>query len=124
MIAMIAAWVIVRPNVGPTDRLLNEVQPKRLFNAELIRSVPPEIGLEEIWKASPLEPTCCTTGSDSPAAETTDRSCETVAGWTSVTSVRAPEVKSIPRFSPRAPIASAPTSRITPDIEKNHFDAP
>ena len=38
--------------------------------------------------------------------------------------IRVPEVKSIPRFSPRPPIASAPISRITPDIEKKYREAP
>ncbi len=30
----------------------------------------------------------------------------------------------MPRFRPLPPIASAPISRIVPDIEKNHFEAP
>ncbi len=30
----------------------------------------------------------------------------------------------MPKFSPLPPIASAPISRIVPDSEKNHFDAP
>ena len=38
--------------------------------------------------------------------------------------IRVPEVKSIPRFRPLPPIASAPTSRITPDIEKKYLEAP
>ena len=38
--------------------------------------------------------------------------------------MRVPDVKSMPKFSPLPPIESAPISRITPDIEKNHFDAP
>ena len=35
-----------------------------------------------------------------------------------------PDSKSIPNSRPLAPIASAQTSRSTPDIEKNHFDEP
>ena len=38
--------------------------------------------------------------------------------------IRVPEVKSIPRFSPRPPIASAPISRMTPDIVKKYREAP
>ena len=38
--------------------------------------------------------------------------------------MRVPDLKSMPRFRPLPPIASAPTSRIVPDSEKNHFDAP
>ena len=38
--------------------------------------------------------------------------------------MRVPDSKSMPKFRPLPPIASAPISRITPDIEKNHFDAP
>ncbi len=30
----------------------------------------------------------------------------------------------MPRFSPRPPMASAPISRITPDIEKKYLEAP
>ena len=30
----------------------------------------------------------------------------------------------MPRFRPRPPIASAPISRITPDIEKKYLEAP
>ena len=37
---------------------------------------------------------------------------------------RVPDSKSMPKFRPLPPMASAPMSRITPDIEKNHFDAP
>ena len=38
--------------------------------------------------------------------------------------IRVPDSKSMPKFRPLPPIASAQISRITPDIEKNHFDAP
>ena len=38
--------------------------------------------------------------------------------------IRVPDSKSMPKLMPLPAIASAPTSRITPDIEKNHFDAP
>ena len=38
--------------------------------------------------------------------------------------IRVPDLKSIPKFSPFPPIASAPIKRIVPDSEKNHFEAP
>ena len=38
--------------------------------------------------------------------------------------MRVPDLKSMPKFSPLPPIASAPISRIVPDSEKNHFEAP
>ena len=38
--------------------------------------------------------------------------------------MRVPALKSMPKFSPLPPIARAPISRIVPDSEKNHFEAP
>ena len=38
--------------------------------------------------------------------------------------MRVPDSKSMPKLMPLPAIASAPISRITPDTEKNHFDAP
>ena len=38
--------------------------------------------------------------------------------------MRVPDSKSIPKFRPLEAIASAQMSRITPDMEKNHFEAP
>ena len=35
-----------------------------------------------------------------------------------------PDLKSMPKFIPLPPIASAPIKRIVPDSEKNHFEAP
>ena len=35
-----------------------------------------------------------------------------------------PPVKSMPRFRPLPPIASAPISKIVPESEKNHLEAP
>src|SRR5262249_9783299 len=83
--------------------------------------------LAEIWKTlspSALFEVFWTTGETAPALLTTDATCCSLAGWVRLAVIRVPEVKSIPRFSPRPPIASAPISRITPDSEKNHFDAP
>ena len=52
------------------------------------------------------------------------RTWSSFAGCTSAVVIRVPDSKSMPKFRPLPPIASAPMSRITPDIEKNHFDAP
>jgi hypothetical protein len=38
--------------------------------------------------------------------------------------MRVPDLKLMPKFNPFPPIARAPTSRIVPDSEKNHFEAP
>ena len=38
--------------------------------------------------------------------------------------MRVPDSKSMPKLSPLAAIASAQTSRIMPDIEKNQREAP
>ena len=66
----------------------------------------------------PLPPIRCTVGLDAPALTATVDTCAEVAGRTSVVVTLLPDVKSIPSFSPRPPTASAPTSRITPDIVK------
>ena len=36
--------------------------------------------------------------------------------------IRVPDSKSMPNLIPSPAIASAPATRITPDIEKNHFE--
>ena len=51
-------------------------------------------------------------------------SCASLTGFTKAVWMRVPDLKSIPKFSPLPPIARAPTSRIVPDSEKNHRDAP
>jgi len=38
--------------------------------------------------------------------------------------MRVPDLKSMPKFRPLPPIASAPIKRMQPDSEKNHFEAP
>ena len=52
------------------------------------------------------------------------RTCCSVAFVGNSATRRVPEVKSSPRLSPLTPTASAPTSKITPENEKNHFEAP
>ena len=61
---------------------------------------------------------------DAPALVTTELTCGWVASGSSAAVIRVPEVKSIPRFRPRPPIASAPISRIVPDSEKKYLLAP
>ncbi len=63
-------------------------------------------------------------GSGIPSLVITERIWASLAGWTRLVVIRVPDVKSIPRWSPRPPMASAPTSRIMPDIEKKYLDAP
>ena len=38
--------------------------------------------------------------------------------------IRVPPSKSMPKFTPRPAMASAPISRMSPDIEKNQREAP
>ena len=59
-----------------------------------------------------------------PATPSASRTSSTVAVRSSGAVIRVPDSKSMPKLRPLPAIASAPISRITPDIEKNHFDAP
>src|SRR5690348_358674 len=119
MMAITALWATVRPNVGPIVRAWKlGTDPYLVANACLILLLPTDSGLDEIWNVVPLVPTAWTTGSWTPAALTIDWTADAVAGLASVASMRAPDVKSMPRFRPRPPIASAPMSRMTPDSEK------
>ena len=68
--------------------------------------------------------TFCTVGLTAPAELITERTCDSLAVWFRLAVIRVPEVKSIPRFRPLPPMASAPTRRITPDIEKKNLEAP
>src|SRR5450755_2164348 len=128
MIATSALLATVRPNVGPTDVLSNERTPKRSFSALCTFVTLPGCNcLAEIWKTlvpSALLETFWTSGLLAPAALTTELTCDALAGAFRLAVIRVPEVKSIPRFRPRPPTASAPISRITPDIEKKYLDAP
>ena len=75
--------------------------------------------LEEIWNVVALGADLLDLGVRGAGAELTiELTGAVLAGRCRCAVIRVPEVKSIPRFSPRPPIASAPISRITPDIEK------
>ena len=50
----------------------------------------------------------------------TERTPSSSAVRTSEVFIRVPDSKSMPKFRPLPPIASAPISRITPEAEKNH----
>ena len=81
----------------------------------------------EIWTTfwpSSLLSTVWILASANPAGAIASRTCSTVAGFSSAAVIRVPDSKSMPKLSPLPPIASAQISRIRPDIEKNHFDAP
>ena len=74
----------------------------------------PSSGLSTVWifaSPSPCEPRALRTSS-------------TLAERVSGAVIRVPDSKSMPKLMPLPAIASAPISRITPDTEKNHFDAP
>src|SRR5579859_5604603 len=129
MMATTALLATVLPKVGPTDWLLGgERSPKWLCSAlSTLASLGGVSSLEEICQTllpSVLLLTCWTSGLVAPAAFTTLLTCCWVAEWAREAVIRVPEVKSIPRLSPRPPTASAPTSRITPDIVKKYLEAP
>src|SRR3984885_2953680 len=125
MMAITALWATVCPNVGPTLLAWEPGAPPNLAASACLMWLLPRLsGLEVIWNWVPLLPIAWTTGSWTPAELTTERTADDVAGLARVGPIRAPEVKSMPRFSPRPPMARAPMSRMTPDREKKYFEAP
>src|SRR5438874_13037999 len=107
MIAITALLATVVPNVGPTDFVLKPLglRPKWLWSADCTRLTPlgPSV-LDEIWKTvgpRDLLLICCTTGFGAPAALTTELTWGWVAGLARGAVICVPEVKSIPRLSPR-----------------------
>ncbi len=62
--------------------------------------------------------------SSRPSGASASRTWSTSALRSTGVLIRVPDSKSIPNWIPFPAIASAPTSRITPDAEKNHFDFP
>ena len=62
--------------------------------------------------------------SASPSEASVLRTASTLTGRSSGAVMRVPPSKSMPNVTPLPAIASAPMSRITPDIEKNQRDAP
>ena len=130
MIAMIAVLATDSPNVGPIDSTFGVVAPAEAVVERLVdladvlaaracrsrsgRRSCPSSGLSTVWIfASP-----------SPCAPSASRTSSSLAERSSGAVIRVPDSKSMPKLRPLPPIASAPISRITPDIEKNHFDAP
>ena len=133
MIAMIALLATVLPNVGPTESLEGLGRRRTSSSSVVLDRCRPCSACQrsvEIWNAVAAELLVAVDLLDlrrrrSPAAAATSRTC--VLGRPSASSaavIRVPDSKSMPKFRPLPPIASAPISRITPDSEKNHFDAP
>ena len=74
----------------------------------------PSSALSTVWiSASP-----------SPTGPSVSRTWSMLAGSDSAAVIRVPPSKSMPKFRPLMAMASAQTSRITPDIEKNQRDLP
>ena len=116
-----------RTSARPTSRRSSTFDARSLVCSAL-RTLATPAGcscLAEIWKTfapSALLRDLLDLGSSRPAALTTERDLR--PRWRACSGaavIRVPEVKSIPRFSPRPPIASAPISRITPDSEKKYL---
>src|SRR5947209_6611215 len=127
MIATTALLATVCPKVGPTEVESNDRTPNRVCSE--LRSCGTLAGeiFEEIWNT--LGPRALLlirwiVGSGTPSLLSTERIWDSLAALTRLVVMRVPDVKSIPRCRPRPPMASAPTSRITPDIEKKYFEAP
>ena len=81
----------------------------------------------EIWKPflpAPWPLMRWISASAKPLGAIALRTAFSFVDWLSSVFTRVPDSKSMPKFRPLPPMASAPMSRITPDIEKNHFDAP
>src|SRR5262249_1147024 len=133
MIAITALLATVEPNVGPTD-VDEKLAPEfaiPICDWIALRIFGTCVGcncFDEIWKPnwpSDLSPlTFCTVASLIPCDCMILRTCDSLVALLRPTLTRVPEVKSIPRCRPRPPIASAPISRITPDMEKKYLDAP
>ena len=127
--ARIAFSATVWPKLAPIDcELGSSANPNRSRRVSSTRSTSfccsssaliwttlrPSSGLSTVWiSASP-----------SPSGASVSRTCSTVAGRSSGAVMRVPPSKSIPKLSPRMAIASAHTSRIRPEIEKNHREPP
>ena len=62
--------------------------------------------------------------SPKPLGAIASRTPFSLVDWLSLVFMREPDSKSMPKFRPMPAMASAPTRRMTPDIEKNHFEAP
>ena len=74
----------------------------------------PSSGLVSVWIFA----------SARPIGASVSRTWSTVAAFSSDAVMRVPPSKSMPKLMPLPDIASAQTSRITPDMEKNHFALP
>ena len=83
-------------------------------SAEICTTLSPSSWFSTVW----------TSASPKPAGAMASRTSSTVAGRSSAAVIRVPDSKSIPKFSPLAPMARPQIRRIRPDAEKNHFEAP
>ena len=129
MIAISAELATVSPKVGPIDSTFgSSASPKSLSSALLTSSTSLGASVSvEIWTTfSPSSglSTVWIFASASPCSSSALRTASTLADCSSGAVIRVPDSKSMPKLMPLPAIASAPISRITPDAEKNHFDAP
>src|ERR1700735_2995818 len=66
----------------------------------------------------------CTSALGYPAAVISDCNWLSLTDLTNAVWIRVPDLKSMPKFRPLPPIASAPIIRMQPDSEKNQREAP
>ena len=128
MIAISAELATVWPNVGPISWMLDESASPNCAVQRLrdLRRSRPDFSAE-IWmtlRPSSAFLTVWIFASPKPAGAIALRTCASVAGRFSAAVMRVPDSKSMPKLRPLAPMARPPTSRIRPEAEKNHFDAP
>src|ERR671916_3225832 len=129
MIAMIAEFATVAPNVGPIEVELG-TSARSYWRSSAARTLSTSVGLRlsvEIWNwLAPLDPVSDVTRWISalprPSWVSTSRMAFSSTFCVSATLMRVPDSKSMPKLMPLDPRASAQTSRMTPDALKNHFE--
>ena len=130
MIAITAERAICSPKVGPIAIESNSSTPNSRSSAgctlaastgESLPSIwyafSPSVGFSTSWIFAVSTPS-------NPSACSAERRSSTDTGSERATSIRVPDSKSMPRLSCLVANAIAPIARITPEIEKNHFEAP
>jgi hypothetical protein len=127
--ASTADFATVLPKLGPIDSSLGSPRnPKAAFSFASAWSIRPGPSclLEICTTCGPRSLFCSVwmCASASPSGASVLRTSSTLAGFCSEAVIRVPPSKSMPKLIPLAEIASAPISRIVPDMEKNHLALP
>ena len=138
MIAMMALFATCWPKVGPTDlrveALRRRSRARTAWSSSVLDPVRSRSGVNLRLRSGSR---CCrSAGSRPPGSSRRSASgmpavarapCgprRRVAGFASAAWIRLPDSKSMPRLSCLVANAIAPIARITPESEKNYFEAP